>query len=161
MASNWSLAQEASVIPVQAPATDAAGRTGSYVTLKNAHKASLLWVIEQGNAATIALSVNQATNVSGASAKALSTVRWWACINDGSSDINVRQTDGASYTTDAGTNLKAIIAEIDPGDLDMANGFITIAPVNGASNAANYTVCVAILTPLRYAADQPPTAIAN
>ena len=45
MASNWSLAQEASVIPVQAPATDAAGRTGSYVTLKNAHKASLLWVI--------------------------------------------------------------------------------------------------------------------
>jgi hypothetical protein len=161
MASNWSLAQEASLVTAMALATDAAGRTGSYVTLKNAHKAFLVFHIHQGNAATIALSVEQATAVAGTSAKALSVVRWWACINESSSDVLVRQTDGASYTTDAGTQDKIVVAEIDPGDLEMANSFITIAPVTGASNVANLTSCIAMLTPMRYAADQPPTAIAN
>lgn len=163
MAATTSKAQNQPGVASLPPAADAAGRTGVYATAKNAHKVVMVFSINQGDAATVALSVNQAKDVSGTSAKALSIVRWWASIDDTAvgGDILVRQTDGASYTTDAGLKPKRVYAEIDPGDLDMANGFVTLAPVTGASNAANITSCITEQYESRYSADQPPSLTAN
>ena len=159
MATKFTLPEEAKIVGCIKPAADAAGRTGRYVTLKAAHKAYIVFHIDQGNAATIALTVNQAKDVSGTSAKALSAgIRWWSALDEATTDDLVRQSDGASYTTDAAVKEKVVVAEIDPTALDLANGFDCIAGVTGASNVANLTQGTYVLTPLRYPAAVPPTA---
>ena len=56
------------------PATDAAGRTGAYISLKNAHKVAVVVHIAQDNAATVAISINQASTIAAGDAKALANV---------------------------------------------------------------------------------------
>lgn len=162
MSTAFTLAQQAKIVSALAPAADAAGRTGAYVTLKNAHKAYVLVHLTQGNAATVAVSLVQATAVAGTSSKALGAVqRIWANADVSTSDTLTRQTDAASFTTDAALKNKQILFEIDPATLDSANGFDCIAVVTGASNAANITSAQYLLTPLRYEGDPPPSAIAD
>lgn len=123
-----------------APAADAAGRTSSYRNLKNALKAYVVAHINQGNAATVALSLLQAKDVSGTGSKALNATPIW--LNDASatSDSLVSQTAAVGFTTDAMVADKLVVFEIEPeAALDVANGFHTIAIQTGASNAANIT----------------------
>jgi len=163
MARQFSLVAQAKPVSVLAPATDAAGRTGSYVSLKNAHKAYVVFHITQGNAATIALSLSQATSVAGGSAKAVTnTVPIWSALDVATSDTLVSRTAAASYTTDAGVKNKIVIFEILPESaMDIAGGFDCIAPVTGASNAANITSAQVFIVPARYQQAAPPSAIAD
>lgn len=163
MARQFSLVAQAKINSLLAPATDAAGRTSGYVTLKNAHKAFVVVHITQGNAATIALSLSQATTVAGGSAKAVSnTFPIWSNLDVAASDTLVSRTAAASYTTDAGVKNKIVVFEILPeAVLDIANGFDCVAVTTGASDAANITSAVIYLTPLRYAQATPPTATSN
>lgn len=143
------------------PATDAAGRTGAYVSLKNVNLAYIVVHITQGNAATIALSINQATAVAGTSAKAITaSVPIWSNLDVSASDALVRRTDAVSYTTDAGVKNKIVVFQIDPATLDVANGFDCIAVVTGSSNVANITQAVYLLDE-RYQQATPPTAITD
>lgn len=161
MAQNYAFPQQFPSAQLLNPATDAAGRTSNYVSLKTAHKAWVVFHITQGNAATITLSILQAKDVSGTSSKALVNVaRWWAALDEATTDVKVRQTDAVSYTTDAGVKNKTIIAEIDPAMLDLSNGFVTIAVSTGASNAANIT-SAQVYVSTRYKQDQPPSLIIN
>ena len=125
------------------PATDAAGRTSSYFSLKNCAKAYAVFYLTQGNAATITCDVLQATNVSGGSSKAIAgTCRIWATqdIATAATAMPARQTDAASFTTSAALTNKVVVIEIDPAvNLDVANGFDCIALRTGASNVANLT----------------------
>lgn len=140
MARQISMPYQFPPVALLAPAADAAGRTSSYRTLKNALKAWVVVHVNQGNAATVLLSILQAKDVSGTSSKAINAVPIWASANTGSSDAMVSQTAGATFTTDAGTNDKIVVFEILPeAALDEANGFVTIAVSTGASNAANIT----------------------
>jgi hypothetical protein len=160
MATKFTLPEEVKIVQAMTPATDAAGRTGAYVTLKNSMKAYIVWHIAQGNAATILLSINQATKVAGTSAKAISgNARWWANLDCGATDTLVRQADGVSFTTDAGVKNKIVVAEVDVDSLDIANAFCCIAGVTGASNVANLTQATYQLTPQRYPSATLPSAI--
>jgi hypothetical protein len=151
MASKFTLPEEAKIVSGMIPATDAAGRTGAWVTLKNAMKCYLVWYITQGNAATIALTINQASKVAGTGSKAITgNARWWANAAVGTTDTLVRQTDGVSFTTDAGVANKIVVAEVDPDSLDIANQFCCVAGITGASNVANITSLLYFLTPARY-----------
>lgn len=152
----FSLAERAQITAVLDPATDAAGRAGRYVRTREAHKMYFVVTILQGNAATVALTVNQATSNAGAGAKAVSAgIRFWACQDVATSDLMVRAADGASFTTSAALATKVVIVEVDPNLLDLAGGFVYVTVVTGASNAANLTSAVAVATPLRYAQAQP------
>ena len=134
-----------------APAADAAGRTGLYVTLKNAHKVFIVFAITQGNAATIALTPYQAKNVAALSEKVLANnFAIYANLDVSASDSLVRQTDGVNFTTDAGVKNKIVVFEIDPGSLDVNNGFDCLTVKTGASNAANITSAMYYLGPSRY-----------
>lgn len=163
MARQFSLPAQAKPVSALEPATDAAGRTGGYVSLKNAHKAYVVAHITQGNAATIALSLSQATSVGGANAKAVANVMpIWANLDVAASDALIARTAAASYTTDAGVKKKIVIFEIVPeAVLDIANGFDCVAVVTGASNAANITSAQIILVPGRYQQATPPSAIVD
>ena len=162
MAKNFRLWEQAQVISLLKPAADAAGRTSAYVSVANAHKAYILAYITQGNAATILLTPLQATSAAGAGSKALTAVAPIAVDLDTDtvpSDILSLATAAANYTTDAGTKTKIVLFEIDPIEsMDVNNNFNHLAVSTGASNAANITSALLILTPIRFQQLNPPTA---
>ena len=141
MAQNFALAQNLLAASILSPATDAAGRTGRYVTMKNSHKGFFVVHINQGNAATILLSVLQATDPTGTGSKALANnARIWFITDDSvANPAWVRQTDAVSFTTDAGVKVKAVLIEVDGAMLDLVNGFNCVSISTGASNVANIT----------------------
>lgn len=159
MSHPFSLPQQLKIVMGAAPAADAAGRTASYVSLKNFHKAFILVNLGQGNAATVALTPFQARNVAALGEKVLTNnVAIYANLDTAAGDVLVRQADGVNYTTDAGVKNKYVVFEIDPASLDVNNGFDCITIKTGASNAANITGVTYLLGPARYPGAAMPSA---
>lgn len=172
MAHNFRLWEQGQIINLLKPAADAAGRTSTYVSLKNAHKAYIIVTINQGNAATVALTPLQAQDKSGTNSKGLTAVAPIAVNLDADttpSDVMTLVAAATSYTTDAGTKTKVICFEVDPVEsMDVnsttnnASGvpqaFDHLAIQTGASNSANITSAILVLTPLRYNQANPPSA---
>ena len=159
--SKMHLAEGAKLVECMAPAADAAGRTGDYVSLRDAARVFIVAHITQGNAATVALTPYQATSAAAAGEKVLaSAVRVWSNLDTAASDALVRRTDAANYTTDAAVKNKIVIFEIDAAALDVSGGFHFVTLKTGASNVANLTQAMFELEDLRYSQVTPPTAIA-
>lgn len=163
MARQFRLWENAEVVNLLKPAADAAGRTSVYVSLKNGHKAFILCQVNQGNAATVALTPLQASDNAGTGSKAIGATAIATNLDTDTApaDQFTMQTAAASFTTDAGLKNKLVIFEIEPQeclDVNNATPFNHIAIQTGASNAANITAAVLIVTPLRYAQLNPPTA---
>jgi hypothetical protein len=157
----YTLPEEFKIVNALAPAADAGGRTGAYVSLKGVKTAFVVFHMTQGNAATIALSINQATSIAGGSATPITkVVPIWANLDTAASDALVRATDAVNYTTDAGVKLKQVIFQIDPAMLNQAGGFDCIVAITGASNAANITACQYFLES-RYPQATPPSAVVD
>lgn len=156
------LLEQGNVVNLLGPAADAAGRTGAYVSLKHAHKASIVFKVTQGNAATILITPLQASAVAGTGSKALSAdVPIYVNLDTAAGNDWVRVADGKNYTTDAAVKIKQVRFDINPDALDVANGFDCIGVSTGASNAANITSADAVLGPLRYQESVPPSATSN
>jgi hypothetical protein len=162
MARNYRLWENANVVSLLTPAADAAGRTSAYVSLANGHKAFIMAYINQGNAATVTLTPLQATAVGGVGSKALTSAAPIAYNLDTDtvpSDLLTIAAAATSYTTDAGVKSKLVLFEIDPIEsLDINNKYNHIAVQTSASNAANITSAVLIITPIRFAQTNPPVA---
>lgn len=140
MARQFSLAAQIPPTLLLTPATDAAGRTSAYRSLRNALKAYIVVHLNQGNAATVLLSLLQASAVAGTGSKAIGAVPIWSNLDTSLTDAYVVRTPAATYTTDAGVKDKLVIFEITPEScMDIANGFDCIAVSTGASNVANIT----------------------
>ncbi|HEY0528941.1 MAG TPA: hypothetical protein VGD02_08930 [Gemmatimonadaceae bacterium] len=160
MAKAFSLPQQAQIVSVLGPATDAAGRTGAWFSLKNALKAYIVFHVVQGNAATILVSLLQASAVAGTGSKAL-VGKIWSDLDTATSDLLAAQTDASSYTTDAALKTKIVVFEVDPASLDVANAFNTVTISTGASNVANVTSAIAYVIPARYSGAPMPSAIVD
>jgi len=173
MARNYRLWENAQIVSLLKPAADAAGRTSTYVSLANGHKAFILAYITQGNAATVALTPLQAQDSAGTNSKGLTAAAPIAVNLDTDtvpSDLLTIVANATSYTTDAGVKTKLVMFEIDPIEsMDLNNTtslnasgqqqpFNHIAIQTGASNAANITSALLIITPIRFAQLNPPTA---
>jgi hypothetical protein len=153
---NYTLPENAKQLGAIKPAADAAGRTGRYFNMAFAHKAYTVFHLDQGNAATIALDLLQATDKNGTGAKAIAGVRRiWTNLDLATNDTYTRQPDAQSFTTDAGVKEKLVIIELGPSDLDLANDFTYFAPRTGASNVANLTEAQVFLVPMYPGASQP------
>lgn len=147
-------------VELMAPAADAAGRTSDWISLKNVVSALITFHVTQGNAATILLSLLQATAVAGTGSKAGPAVPIKSNLDTAASDTLVRRTDGATYTTDAGVKNKIVQFQIDPSQMDVEGGFDCIAISTGASNAANITQAE-IMLEMRYGGETPPSVIVD
>jgi hypothetical protein len=159
MARQFTLAEIIPPVSLLAPAADSGGRTSSYVNIGKGDKAFIVYHINQGNAATIALTPQQAQDVSGSGAKAIGAAPIWYDEDEVSSDLLTKAANAASYTTGAGTKVKIVIFEISPQDcLDVADGFYAVAAQTGASNAANIT-SAAIYVLHSYQQAQPPSIL--
>ena len=127
--------------------------TGDYISMKNANHVTVLVHVNQANAATMAITLEQATKVDGTSSKAIATaVPVYLVADAATSDAWVRQTDAVGYTTTAGTTHKVIAFEVDAEDMDVAGGFDCLTVKTAASNAANITSAVYVCGKLRYGA---------
>lgn len=153
--------QNVKIVEALAPAADAAGRNSDIVSLKNYRKATIIIHITQGNAATVALTPMQATNVAGSGAKVINAVPIWSNLDTATDDTLVKRTDAANYTTDAAVKNKIVVFQIDASDLDADGGFDCIYFSTGASNAANITQGMFLLEEPRYAQASMPSAIVN
>jgi hypothetical protein len=159
MARQFQLAEIIPPVSLLTPAADAAGRTSRYVTLAKCDKAFIVCHVNQGNAATVALTPLQALDTSGTSSKAITATQIWTDLDEATLDLLTKQTNAANYTTDAATKDKVVIFEISPIDcMDEVNGFKTIAIQTGASNAANITEAM-IYCLSAYQQAQPPTIL--
>lgn len=157
MASTLTFPQMFPVIEGFCPATDNAGRTGDYISLKNAHCVFFVFHIEQGNAATIALSVSEATAVAPTAAQVMpATFPIWANETCATTDAMVRQANAANFTTSAAVLHKIVVFKIEASILSA--GFDCVAAVTGASNVANLTSCQMYIQQ-RYQQGVPPSAI--
>lgn len=154
-----SLALQQPPVEILNPAADAAGRTGKWIHAHMAAKYAVVVHITQGNAATILLSLLQATDNAGTSSKAGPTCQIWADADTATSDALVAQTAGSTFTTDAGVKNKIVIFEVDASQFDLANNFNHFTISTGASNAANITQAEVIPLGLRYAQASPPTQV--
>ena len=150
------------IVVALTPAADAAGRNGRWVSLKGFAKAGVIALVGQGNAATVALTIEQAKDVSGTGAKPLANAVPIAANQDAvAGDALVRQTAGVSFTTSAAVKDKVVVFDIDPALLDVNNGFDCIRVSTGASNAANVTSAVYQLMGQRYTGAASPSAVTN
>ena len=150
--------QDLTIYHLLQPAADAAGRSSSYLSLKNANRAWVVYYIDQANAATILLTVQQASAVAGTGVKAISATRIWTKLDEASTDFT-QQTDAANFTTDAALKKKIVVFEIDPiRALDLANDFDCIRAQTGASNAANITSAFLVIQP-RHAGSTIPSPL--
>lgn len=159
MSIQFSVPYQIPPVSLLAPAADAAGRTSAYRSLANAQKAWVVAHVNQGNAATVALTLKQAQDTAGTGAKVISaTMPIFLQADTATSDANAQQTAAANFTTDATVKDKIVIFEILPeAVLDIANGFKAIAITTGASNAANITEAELFVLRADQAASAPST----
>jgi len=141
MARQFSLPEEIPGIEILPPAADASGRSGAWVFTGYWDKIYVVCRVNQGNAATVQFTPQQAKDLSGTGAKALTNnCSIWTNLNTSSGDQYTKQASAANYTTDAGTHSKFVVFEIVPQDqMDVTDGFCTLTCNTGASNAANIT----------------------
>lgn len=161
MARQFSMPAQIPPVLLLSPAADAAGRTSSYRSLKNALKAYIVCHVNQGNAAQVTLTPLQAQDVSGTNSKAISAVPIWLDADTSLSDALVVQSAAASLQTSAATKDKIVVFEITPEvALDVANGFDCIAVETSASNAANITEAMLFVLG-SYEQATPPSTYTN
>lgn len=156
----FSLVAQLPPISLLSPAADAGGRTSSYRSLKGVQKAYIIAHINQGNAATVALTPLQASDVSGTGSKVIAATPIWADQDTATLDALVAQVAAANFTTSAAVKDKIVIFEILPEQaLDVANGFYTVALQTGASNAANITEAILVIAPAYEQATVPTVTV--
>lgn len=147
------LIENLKVVEAIAPQTAGSAIAGDYISMESANHVTVIVHLTQANAATTAITIEQAKDVSGTSSKALATeVPLFLVADCATSDSWVAQTPAVSYTTSDTLKHKLVAFEIDAEDLDVINGFKTLVVKCGASNAANIVSAKYICGKLRYGA---------
>lgn len=145
------LSENTRPIEAIAPATGAEAIAGDYISMKNTSGVTIYVHITQGNAATVALTLYQATAVAGTGEKALAKeVPIFANQDCAASDVMTAQTAAVSFTTSATLKHKLVAFEVPVEALDIANGFDCLCVKAGASNAANIIEAKYVAHSLRY-----------
>lgn len=161
MTSAFSIPENCKIVQAVTPQVGAAGTvTGTYISLKNVHKA---WIVisynTAGNAETFqplkatAVAPTGSTNIT-------NVVKIWSNLDTATSDTLVERTAATSYACDNAATNKLIIFEIDPADLGETYDCISF--VTTAIAAGDYLSAVYVLQP-RYASQVSlsPTALTD
>jgi hypothetical protein len=130
------------------------GATPAWISLKGYHAAQI--VVEFANTTTVtgsAITVNQATSVSGAGSKALAFTTMFAVADWTVSVLPVQTPVVANTFTTSAVNAKQgwYFIEVRSSDLDIANGFNAIQV--GIGNAVASTIGAAYRLKPRYSGE--------
>lgn len=136
------------VLPILDPAADAAGRSSRAISLKNyTGPVRLVCYVNQGNAAQVTFTPQQASAVAGTGAKAIPAVPVYSAEDLANTTVPTRNAAAASFQTSAATTPKKVEFIIDPASLDVAGGFDCLQVTTSASNAANITSAFIVAVP--------------
>ena len=139
-------------------ATTDGGITCDYISVKNAHRVTIVVDLLQAASHTTALTVNVATSVAAAGATAMvATVPIWKNADISSTDTLVRGTDAVTVLATAGATNQQLVMEIPIAKL--AAGYDCIAAILDNSSQANNYAVVNYFIETRYPQATPPTAI--
>ena len=142
--------EESPPITAISPVVNTGALTGDIITLKNAGMCYIELHITQGNAAPVAITIEQSTAVAGTGSKAITEVsNIWSNEDVTASDLLTKQTSAVSYTTSAAVKNKIVVFQVDPRTLDLANGFDCIQVKVAASDAANLVQAHYVITSRR------------
>lgn len=131
---------------------------GDYISVKNAHRVTIIAHLLQAVSHATELGINEATNVAGGAATAVTeTFPIWKNADISTTDTLVRGTDAAVVVATAGTNNQMLVIQVDPAKLADGKDCIA-ATLDDSSQATNYAVIEYIIE-IRYPQDNPPSAI--
>lgn len=134
-----------------------------YVSLKNYNKLTAIISIDNGATVTgTAITLKQAQAVANTGEKALAFTRMWANVDVANTDALTETAVTSNTFTSATTNDANLmyVIEVDPSELDTANGFDCVRV--GTGNAVNaVTSVVYVLWPAKFARATPPSAIVD
>ncbi len=136
------------------------GVTCDYISVKNAHKVTIIAELLQAVSHATALGYNVATAVAPTGATAgTATMPIWKNADVSSTDTLVRGTDAATVAATAGATNQTLVIEIDPARLPAGYDCIA-ATLSDSSQSTNYAT-VTYLIETRYPQATPPTAITD
>ena len=160
MTSRRSLPADHKIVQLQSPKTTNGGFTSGYISLKHGHKVWIIVDMKNAVGAATSVTLKQASAVAGTGVKTGPSVPVWANEDTVATDTLVKQTAWASaYTTDANAKSKQIVFEVDPAQLDVANGFDCVALTFGDSTQATNFANVVAVAQIRYEQSTPPSMI--
>ena len=141
-------------------ATTNGGITCDYISVKNAHKVTIIVELLQAVSHETALGINEATAVAPTGASAVTeTMPIWKNADVSSTDTLVRGTDAATVSATAGATNQTLVLEVDPAKLTAGYDCIA-ATLSNSSQASNFAT-VTYLIETRYPQATPPTAITD
>ena len=149
--STKSLAESIRIVPAIAPQTGASARSGDWVSLKGYDGVLIAVHIAMGNAATTAITVDKATNVSGSgNSDGITVNRVWKHTGAIGAAISYAAVTGAASFTSSSTGSGQDLYLLDIRAEELGEGYDCVQLELGASNAANLVAAEYLLYGPRY-----------
>ena len=144
----------------QGPVTTNGGIECDYVSLKNAHRVTVIVNMTQAVGHATSITLEKATAVDGTGSVAITTaVPIWLNGDVAASDTLVRQTDAVSQAVAADIAKKMVVFQVDP--VTLGDGFdCLVAKLSDSSQGTNFAQ-VTYLLETRYGQATPPAAITD
>jgi hypothetical protein len=142
MSRQFSLPVQMPPVQLLAPTTTNGGATSRRFNMKNVNKAWIIVDLLQAFGDATAVTLNQATAITGGTTAAGPNVPIWANEDTVASDSRTKQTADASvYTVTNNIKSKQIIFEVDPSRLTAGSSYVFVTTSNStqAANIANVT----------------------
>lgn len=141
--------------------TDGAARTSDVICLKNVKRCWVVLGSSGGAAAAVTWALQQATDVAAGTNKAVANaVPLWHNADTSTSDTLTKATAAVSKATAAAALPTLTVFQVDPSQLDVANGYdclyVTTLGANALNLLAGYALCE-----MRYEGDASPSVIAD
>ena len=142
-------------------------QNGDWVSLKNYLRCAVIFFADNGTAGSdVTLTFQQATDVSGTGAKALTVTDIWhkqgTLLSAVSAYTHATQTAAGTYTnTDSGENENIYVIDIPADSLDVANSFDCIRCNTNAPGAAKTGCVLYALHDPKYSCDPLLESIAD
>lgn len=150
--------------PVQgaSPVTTSSAVTADYISLKDVQRAWVVVDFTQAVGHETGIDPVQCTAVDGTGAKALTNAApIWANEDTATSDTLVRQTDAVTYNVSSTAKNKQVVIQIDPGTLDVNNGFDVLGVTLDASSQATNFANISYILQMRYSSATTPTVLTD
>ncbi len=157
--SKFSLPQACKIVQMLKPQTTNAALTSQVISLKNAHKVTIVIELTQAVGHATTPTLIQATNIAAGTNKAGPVAMVWSNLATASTDTLVARTAGASYAVSTATGGMQVVFEVDPAAMDVGNGYDCLYFTQATSSQATNFVSATAYIQERYAGNQPPTSI--
>jgi hypothetical protein len=159
MARQLSLPQNFKIVQLLKPQTTNGSLTTQVFSLKTGHKAWAVFDFTQAVGHATTPTLLQATNIAAGTNKAGPSVPIWSNLATATTDTLVARTAAASYALTTATGGMQVVFEIDPIQMDVANGYDCAYFTIATSSQATNFVSASLYLLARFQQATPPSAI--